>query len=351
MSEKLKSAVPLGDRTTIRIGGPARYFCEAESVDALVDALHNAQSEGLPFVILGGGSNIIFEDSGFDGLVLAIANRGISILEESPGQILVEVQAGEEWDRFVKYAVDRGWSGIECLSGIPGRVGATPIQNVGAYGQEVSETIDSVLVYDLEEERLRELKNQQCEFAYRTSLFKKQATGRFIVTAVRFRLAPGGRCNLRYGELSRELGADSTDDLARVRATVLKTRRSKGMVIDPDDPMSVSCGSFFLNSVVSKQEWVALLERAGLAADAVPHFDTADGIKIPAAWLIEKAGFKRGQRSGAVGLSEKHALAIVNYDRASSHELREFARTIIERVQGRFGITLAPEPVFVGPAP
>jgi UDP-N-acetylmuramate dehydrogenase len=252
--------------------------------------------------------------------------------------------AGEEWDTIVERAVARGLAGIECLSGIPGRVGATPIQNVGAYGQEVAETIARVRAYDLESGRFVEFAAAECGFGYRDSRFKREDRGRYVVTSVTFRLAPGGEPAVRYPELERALG-EGRRSLAEVREAVIAIRRRKSMVLDPEDPDARSAGSFFVNPVVPDE----VADRiAASHADPMPRYAAPGGAKLSAAWLIERAGLSRGYRNGNAGISSKHTLAIVNRGGATAAEVVALAREVRDRVRDRFGVTLTPEPVFVG---
>jgi UDP-N-acetylmuramate dehydrogenase len=302
---------------------------------------------------LGGGSNVIVADQGWPGLVLRGAMRGIE-LERGAHQTRMVVAAGEPWDEVVELAVVEDLAGFEWLSGIPGWVGATPIQNVGAYGQEVAETIASVRVLDLDTLMVREIEAEDCGFAYRSSIFRRDP-GRFLVLAVTFRLRPGGRPLVRYRELAESLQAeDATPSLRDVRRTVLDLRRSKSMVLDPADPNRRSAGSFFLNPVLDVDAAKALLERARAegvlgAGENVPGFDDGEGrIKVSAAWLVERAGFTKGTRRGCVGLSSRHALALIHHGGGTAAELVALAREIRAEVCRRFGVSLEPEPVFVG---
>ena len=339
---------PLAPHCTLRIGGPARYLVEATDEATVAEAHAWASARRLPVRVLGGGSNLVIADEGVDGLVLKIALRGVT---ESPGRAGVEVTAaaGEPWDALVRHTVERGWAGLECLSGIPGLVGATPIQNVGAYGQEVSDTVTMVRALDGETGRVVTLGPADCGFGYRDSLFKSRAPGRYVVLAVTYRLAPGGAPNVRYADIARELEARAVarPSLIEVRETVLKVRRSKSMVLDPDDPNARSCGSFFLNPIVDADALAAIDARAtGLA---MPRWPQPDGrVKLSAAWLIERAGFTRGQADGPVGLSTRHTLAIVCHDGARARDVVAFARRVRAGVEQRFGVRLHPEPVFWG---
>jgi len=324
----LQRNVPLAPLTTLGIGGPAKYFLEARSVDDVREAVDWASSNGEPLLVLAGGSNVLIADDGFPGLVLHLRLRGITI--ESEG--LIKVAAGEPWDEIVAMAVQKGLAGIECLSGIPGSTGATPIQNVGAYGQEVSETIVRVEVFERSTRQVTWLTNVDCGFSYRTSAFKGK--DRYVVLSVIFQLEPGGAPAVRYPELQKFVGHAS--DLQQVRDAVITIRRSKGMVIDPADPDTRSDGSFFMNPIVS-----------ALPAE-MPHFPAGDKIKLSAAWLIEHAGFHKGFVHGNVGISSKHTLAIINRGGGTAREVLELARMIQSSVQQKFGVELRPEPTFIG---
>jgi len=335
--------VVLAPYTTFELGGPARAFVEVANDDELREAL----SLQMPTFILGGGSNLVISDRGFDGLVIKIASRGV---EERDG--LLDVAAGEPWEPFVARAVASGLAGVECLSGIPGLVGATPIQNVGAYGQEVSQTMVSVRTIDADSGEVRERSNAECAFQYRHSLFKESAQ-REIVTRVRFRLTPGGGPTIHYPELERAMhGLPMT--LASVRDKVLTLRRSKSMVLDPSDPNRRSAGSFFMNPIVTSAVADEVCARAlhdGVIKEAreMPRFPAEQGmVKLAAGWLIERSGMKKGTRRGNVGISSNHALQLVHHGGGSADELVALAREIVATVHQRFGVTLRPEPVLLG---
>jgi len=330
----LERDVPLAPFTTLGVGGAARYFVRASSVDELRAALD--WSDG-PTFILGGGSNLLIADEGFDGLVIRVELRGITV-ESEDDYAMVKVGAGEPWDAFVRFAVQNGWAGLECLSGIPGLTGATPIQNVGAYGQEVSETIARVEVLDRREGIVKWLTNWDCRFGYRSSLFKNVERDRYVVLSVTFRLKRNGSATIRYPELLKEVG--SKTDLTSVRDAVIAIRRRKGMVLDPNDPDTRSDGSFFMNPIVDAQLAESLPE--------MPKFPSDGGVKLSAAWLIEHAGFQKGFTRGRAGISTKHTLAIVNRGGAKAKEVLELVRMIQEKVREQFGIELQPEPNFVG---
>jgi UDP-N-acetylmuramate dehydrogenase len=323
--------VPLAPRTTLGIGGPAKRLVQITSTSDLPDAL----ALDPKILVLGGGSNLVVGDAGWDGVVLAIALRGIAVDCDT-----VSVAAGVVWDDFVAQMVDARRAGVECLSGIPGLVGATPMQNVGAYGQEVSDTIVSVRVYDRDRGELVTMTPAECAFGYRTSVFR--GSTRWIVVDVTFRL-PRGELSapIRYAELARALGVAEGEraPLAAVRDTVIALRRGKGMVVDPGDPESRSAGSFFTNPIVD----AAIAARVG-----GPQWPQPDGrVKLSAGWLIEHAGFAKGHTVGNVGISRKHALALVNRGGATAAELLALARTIQDGVRDRLGIELHPEPILV----
>ena len=331
---------PLAPHCTLGIGGPARYLVEATDEATVAAAVEWASARRLPVRVLGGGSNLVIADEGVDGLVLKIALRGVTTRElagapGAPSTIEVTAAAGEPWDGLVLHAVERGWAGLECLSGIPGLVGATPIQNVGAYGQEVSDTLTAVRALDRESGRVVTLGPAECEFGYRDSLFKRGAPGRHVVLAVSYRLTPGGSPDVRYADIARELETRglARPSLADVRETVLKVRRSKSMVLDPGDPNARSCGSFFLNPIVTADALARIDARA--AGLSMPRWPQTDGrVKLSAAWLIERAGFTRGQADGPVGLSTRHTLAIVCHDGARARDVAAFARRV-RRVRSR----------------
>ena len=340
--------VSLAQFTTIGIGGPARYFVRVETVDDLREALAWAAQRDLPLFVLGGGSNLLISDDGFPGLVIHVDLRGVMV-ESEDRFATVKAAAGEPWDPFVELAVSRGWAGIECLSGIPGSTGATPIQNVGAYGQEVSETIIRVEALDRTTGIVKSFTNEDCRFGYRSSLFKNHEPNRYIVLNVTFRLERGGSATVRYPELRKALDEQgvSIEDLPRVRAAVIAIRKRKGMVIDREDPDTRSDGSFFMNPIIPAGALEDFRAKAGAAA--APSFDAGEGlVKLSAAWLIENAGFHKGFTHGNVGLSSKHSLAIVNRGGGTAREVRELVEMIQGRVREQFGVELHPEPNFIG---
>jgi UDP-N-acetylmuramate dehydrogenase len=344
---------PLSELTTLRLGGPARRLVEAASEEQVIETLAAADAAREPVLVLAGGSNLVIADAGFDGTVLRIRSRGVRE-DADGGRVRLKVAAGEPWDAVVERAVAEGLAGVECLSGIPGSTGATPIQNVGAYGQQVSDAIVSLRVYDRLTGRVRELPRRECGFGYRTSRFRR--CGRFVVLEVTFELerSPLAR-PIRYRELARALSVEleARPPLAAVREAVLELRRRKGMLIDPADPDAVSAGSFFVNPILSAQAFAALeqrlRERSGDPAARPPAWPEAGGaVKTSAAWLIERAGFQPGLRAGRVGISTKHALALVNRGGASTSELIALARRIRTGVRDQFGVTLEPEPTLIG---
>ncbi len=353
VADRIESHAPLGPRTTLELGGPARYLVTAASTGEVVDSLRWARAKRLQVVALAGGSNVVVADSGFDGLVLAVALRGLE-WRRRRGEIVVRAAAGEVWDDLVAEATRRGLAGLECLSGIPGSVGATPIQNVGAYGQEVADVIEEVRIIDLDNLEVRTLDASDCEFGYRTSVFRR-SPGAAVVLSVTFRLRPGGQATITYDELRRTLGSSSAaPSLERVREAVLELRRSKSMVVDPGDENRRSVGSFFVNPVVDTADLDRIREhgRASGVLDCdehVPHHRVAGGAaKLSAAWLIERSGFARGTRRGPVGISSRHTLALVHFGGGTTAHLLALAREIRDTVAARFAVSLAAEPTFLG---
>ncbi len=344
--------VPLSQLTTLRLGGPAHRLLEAATADELVAAVAGAGAAGEPVLVVAGGSNLVIADEGFDGTVVRVATRGVAA-SDCGEQATLEVAAGEPWDELVARCVAEGLAGIECLSGIPGSTGATPIQNVGAYGQEVADRIASVRAYDTKDGEVRELAPADCRFAYRSSAFRRSA--RYVVLGVTFVLERSPRARpIRYAELARALAVapGARPPLSAAREAVLALRRSKGMVVDPADPDSVSAGSFFVNPILSGQQLVELERRvADRLGDGVrpPAWPDVDGrVKTSAAWLIEHAGFHRGYGHGRVGVSRKHTLALINRGGATTGELITLARELRDGVQRAFGVSLRPEPTLIG---
>ncbi len=339
MPPKILENVPLAPFTTLEVGGPARYFTRASSEDDIIGAFEFARKNGLEVFILGGGSNILVSDAGFDGLVIHVLPKRISI-EDS----IITAGAGEDWDRFVEYCVSKDLAGVECLSGIPGFVGGTPVQNVGAYGQEVSETITKVRCFDREKLGFVVLNNPSCEFTYRKSIFNSSHRDRYVVVAVTYELVLGGKPKMSYKDLRDHFRAHQPT-LRETRDAVLSIRRSKSMVIEAGDPNRRSAGSFFKNPIVSSQRF----EEIASDFESVPSFPAGDGlVKIPAAWLIEQSGFSKGHTSGNAGISTNHTLAIINRGGATSTEIITLKSEIQGAVGSTFEIRLEPEPVFVG---
>ena len=338
--------VSLAPLTTLGVGGAARWFVRAERPEDLAAAHRWSGQRGLPLFVLGGGSNLVLADDGIDGVVLQVAIAGIGFTPDDDG-VRLTVGAGEPWDPIVAAAVERGLAGLECLSGIPGTAGGTPIQNVGAYGQEVADSIDEVVVFDRDAAAMRTLAAPECRFSYRMSRFKHDDAGRFIVCGVTFRLRSGAAVPV-YPDIVRYLERTgiSAPSLLDVRNAVLAVRRGKGMVLDPSDPDTRSVGSFFMNPVVAVEDRERVASAAGVEP---PGFAMPDGrVKIPAAWLIERAGFQRGATDGPAGISTKHTLALVNRGGATARDVLRLATRIKRGVVERFGVWLRPEPVFVG---
>jgi UDP-N-acetylmuramate dehydrogenase len=343
---ELRRDHPLAPLTSLAVGGPARYFARLLTEGDVPAALEWAASRDLPVTLLGGGSNVVVSDAGVEGLVLTLGLSDESHAREGDA-VHVTIGAGAHWDAFVQRSVERGWAGLECLSGIPGHVGATPIQNVGAYGQEVGDTLLEVHAFDRSSAGRVVLPRSACGFGYRTSRFKQEDAGRFIMLAATFRLRIGGAACLAYPELARRFAADAgPPSLADVRGAVLATRRAKSMLLDPSDENGRSCGSFFLNPWLSAAQ---LDQLRGRAAGEPPSFPDADGrFKVPAAWLIEAAGFQRGQRWGNVGISSRHSLALVCHAGATAAAVVEAAHRVRDGVARAFDVWLRPEPLFLG---
>jgi UDP-N-acetylmuramate dehydrogenase len=344
--------IPLAPLTTIKIGGSARYFVDARNVGEVQEAVTWARSRNLPLFVLGGGSNLVVSDSGWPGLVLKIAIQGIDRRSghDDQGKVLFDVGAGECWDKFVSDSVRARCAGVECLSGIPGSVGGTPVQNVGAYGQEVSETIAVVQVVDLKDGQVRELCPEACEFSYRASIFNTSERGRFIVLRVTYSLTPEGKPHISYADLKRHFeGRETPPNLAETREAVRHIRALKGMLLVPGDPDCQSAGSFFKNPVLSEEQHEDLKTRAAARGLTVPSYPTLESRKkVSAAWLVERSGFAKGFGDGRVGISTKHALAIVNRGGATAADVLALKEQIQHRVEEIWGVRLEPEPVLVG---
>ena len=348
---------PLASMTTLRLGGPARRLIAPDREPDLIDAVREIDADGGRLLVVGGGSNLVVGDDGFDGTVLRMTTRGIetttTIAPDGRRVRHLTALAGEPWDDLVARCVADGLTGVECLAGIPGLVGAVPMQNVGAYGQDVSETIVRVRTWDRASGAIRELDHAACRFAYRNSVFRGRDDR--VILSVTFALAEDAEsAPIRYGELARALGIEEGEraPLARVRETVVALRRGKGMVLDDADTDTTSAGSFFTNPILDASGLADLRERvrALLGAEAsLPVFPEADGrSKVSAAWLIERAGFPKGHAMGPVAISSKHALALTNRGGATTADLLALARAIRDGVKAKFGVTLENEPVFVG---
>ena len=348
-SVEILQNVPLAPYTTLEVGGPARFFVEARNEAEIVEALSHARARSLPVFVLGGGSNLVVSDAGWAGLVLKIAIGGIRHKEQSGKRVFI-AGAGEDWDKLVAYSVEQNCSGIECMSGIPGTVGGTPVQNVGAYGQEVAETITSVRVIDRNSGEVRQLSNSECGFAYRTSIFNQRDKDRYIVSEVAYALTPGGQPHVEYADLKRFFASThASPTLQQAREAVRSIRASKAMLITPDDDDCRSAGSFFKNPIIAPSEYDRLAALPASREQKPPQFVAPDGqVKVSAAWLVERAGFHKGYTEGSVGISRKHSLAIVNRGGATAAEIVSFKDKVQEGVWKVFGVKLHPEPVFVG---
>jgi UDP-N-acetylmuramate dehydrogenase len=343
-----KENVSLAPYTTFGVGGPARYFTEAATERDIRDVIDFVQTKRLPLFVLGGGSNLIVSDAGFPGVVMRIAVRGIDE-SAAQGKRLFQAGAGEDWDTFVAHTISENCAGLECLSGIPGTVGATPVQNVGAYGQEVADTITAVYALDLTNGLIRELTPEQCGFAYRTSIFNTLERNRFIIVSVRFALDLNGAPGIKYRDLQNHFAGRPSATLADVRNAVREIRHSKAMLIVEGDEDCRSAGSFFKNPVVTAAKF-SDLEAIAISRDVkVPSFSAGEGhVKVPAAWLVEQAGFHKGFTKGPVGISRRHSLAIVNRGGAKAADILALKADIQRAVADQFGIELTAEPVLVG---
>jgi UDP-N-acetylmuramate dehydrogenase len=346
--EENKQLAPL---TTLGIGGPARWFIQAQTEADIAEAAAWARERELPLFVLGGGSNLLVSDAGFDGLVLQIALKGILVRESTAesDKSLYEAAAGEDWDHFVQRTADDNCAGLECLAGIPGTVGGTPVQNVGAYGQEVASTIERVRAFDLAQQIFVVFNSEECGFAYRRSRFNSIDRGRYIVTRVLFALKPDAGPSLKYADLQRAFPPDSTPSLNEVAAAIRRIRHSKGMLLVEGDPDCRSAGSFFKNPIVTESQADSI---AHVAGSEPPRFsagpDHPTMVKLPAAWLIEKAGFAKGYALGRAAISTKHTLALINLGGATSADILALAANIRSAVAGRFAIQFEMEPVMLG---
>lgn len=342
----IRENVPLAPLTTLGVGGPARFFAVAGSEPQVAQAVAWAEDQRLPLFVLGGGSNLLVSDAGFGGLVLQIAIKGVV----SCGTGCLQVGAGEVWDEFVERCVQEKLGGVECLAGIPGSVGGTPVQNVGAYGQEVAETIVSVRAFDRLARQFLELDHEACKFRYRKSLFNSDALGRYIVTNVRYQLHPNAQAQVTYVDVKRYFeGSNQSIDFKSVAASVRSIRQRKGMLITEGDSNSRSAGSFFKNPVVRKDRLDAVEAASTTPAAEIPHWSVgADEVKLSAAWLIEHAGFGKGFVDGPAGISSRHTLALINRGGAKAADIERLQKRIVEAVQTKFGVELEREPVWVG---
>jgi UDP-N-acetylmuramate dehydrogenase len=344
--------VPLAPYTTFQIGGPARWFAEALSEDDIAAGIAFATERKLPLFILGGGSNLLVSDSGFSGLVLHIALRGIASTEES-GRSIISAAAGEDWDGLVAYAVAAGLAGVECLSGIPGTVGGTPVQNVGAYGQEVSQTIVTVRAFDRKSLQFIDLAASDCGFSYRRSIFNSSQRDRYVVSRVHYALRKDAPANFVYADVARYFAARNVTapTLVEVREAVRSIRAQKGMLLMTGDADCHSAGSFFKNPVVPASVVDSLAQDLGVDKQSIPAYPALQGeVKLSAAWLIERAGFAKGYALGNAGISSRHTLALINRGGASASEVTALRDQVIAAVASRFAVRLEPEPVWLGPA-
>jgi UDP-N-acetylmuramate dehydrogenase len=341
-----QSDVALAPWCTLGVGGPARHFVHATDESAVIEGLRWAEAHRLPTHILGGGSNVVFADEGFAGVVVRVEIGGTTSSPAGARRHFT-VGAGESWDGFVARTIAAECAGLECLSGIPGTAGGTPVQNVGAYGQDVSAVITHVHVVDRQTWSPRTFRNEECRFGYRTSRFKREDAERFVVTRVDFELPHGARPTIAYADVVAHFEREGNDapSLDEARNAVLNIRRRKGMVIEPDNPANRSVGSFFVNPVITEDHFARLAAATG----AIPHYAQGGGrVKVPAAWLIETAGFARGTRRGRAGVSPFQAQAILNLGGASAGDVVALATEIKRAVWKAFDIALVPEPVFVG---
>jgi UDP-N-acetylmuramate dehydrogenase len=344
----IQENIKLAPLTTMGVGGPARFFVEASSTEEVREATGYAKSRNLPLFILGGGSNLVVSDAGWPGLVLKVSLLGINH-RHGHGTAYFDVGAGEDWDSFVAATVQHHCAGIECLSGIPGSVGGTPVQNVGAYGQEVAQTIDSVVALDIESGEEEEFEKSDCGFGYRSRIFNTSARGRYVILRVTYALVHDGHPRLAYADLQKHFAGRGEPTLAEVREAVRQIRASKGMLLTPGDPDARSAGSFFKNPVLTENEFESLKRKASERGLQIPNYPTlAARRKVSAAWLVEQSGFSKGFGNGHVGISRKHALAIVNRGGATSAEVVQLKNEIQARVQQQWEIQLEPEPVLLG---
>jgi UDP-N-acetylmuramate dehydrogenase len=341
--------IPLAPYTTFQIGGPARWFAEAASEDDIAAGIAFAGQRRLPLFVLGGGSNLLVSDGGFPGLVLRIALRGIESAQ-GEGQAIVSAAAGEDWDGLVAYAVAAGYAGVECLSGIPGTVGGTPVQNVGAYGQEVSQTIVMVRAFDRSTSQFVNLPAAACGFSYRRSIFNSSQRERYVVSRVEYRLRQDAPANFVYADVARYFAARrvTSPTLAEVRDAVRSIRAQKGMLLVAGDADCRSAGSFFKNPIVPQAKLDSVAQELGIEKQGIPAYPAQDSqVKISAAWLIERAGFAKGYALGNAGISSRHTLALINRGGASAAEVAALRDKVVDAVLSRFAIRLEPEPVWL----
>jgi UDP-N-acetylmuramate dehydrogenase len=343
----------LAPYTTLGVGGPAKFLIRARTEDQILEAIHFARAHSCPMFILGSGSNVIVSDDGFPGLVLKIELPGIRPFDDGFGTS-VAVGAGVEWDVFVQYCVNRGFAGVECLSGIPGTVGGTPVQNVGAYGEEVSDVISGIRVLDLDTGGIFQIGSADCGFAYRSSIFNTICKERYIILKVDFVLRSDGKPRIHYPDLQRRFSGARVPSVGEVREAILQIRKAKAMVLVAGDPDCRSVGSFFKNPVLNPQMVAEVEQRARSgrllgSSESIPRFPAAEGKeKVPAGWLIEHAGFHKGYARGNAGISSKHSLALVNRGGATAQDFLDLMHLIQARVHELFGVELRPEPVFIG---
>ncbi|MDP9038046.1 MAG: UDP-N-acetylmuramate dehydrogenase [Acidobacteriota bacterium] len=360
MTFELQENVPLAPFTTLRVGGPARWFAEARTETEIAAAAAFAEDRGVELFVLGGGSNLLVSDAGFAGLVLRVGLTGRAVREsETAGEALLDAAAGEDWDGLVGFAVERGLAGLECLAGIPGEVGGTPVQNVGAYGQEVADTVVEVRAFDREARGYVALSHAECAFSYRRSVFNSvlpdgtDARGRYVVSRVTYRLARNGSPALRYADVQRyfaERGQPGgIPTLREVYDAIRVIRARKGMLAGQPGANARSAGSFFKNPIVGAERAEAIASALRVPAAEVPHWPAGEGrIKLPAAWLIERAGFPRGYTLGRAGISTLHTLALVNRGGATAGEIVALRDAVRAGVESRFGVHLEQEPVLLG---
>ena len=346
---KLEKSIQLSKLTTICLGGRAEYFVSAQNIKEIEEAIQFSQEQNLKLIVLGGGSNVIFPDENLKALILKIDLKGVKFINKD-NKVVAKVAAGENWDNFVLQAIEKGLSGVESLSGIPGSVGATPMQNVGAYGQEVANTITKVCAINKTTLKQVEFSKKECDFSYRSSRFKTYDKDKYIITKVEFVLDKINQPKIYYPELTRAIEKENVKDsgsrmeiLQKIRQKVLELRKNKSMVIDKNDPNSKSCGSFFTNPIVSNQ----IFEKIKKDYPQIPSFPENKKIKIPAAWLIEQSGFKKGHKHKGVGISTNHSLAIINTGSGKADEVKDLAAKIQKAVKNKFGLILTPEPVII----